>query len=65
MMNAGTSLMSPEKKSFFCNQERVTITNVAQRRRLKQAAAQRRGLCCWMLNIVLLSCSVLSTCVFL
>lgn len=59
MISAGIPLMSPEKKNFFCNQALVTISDVAQRRRLKQAAAQRRGLCCWMLmNTVLLSCCV-------
>lgn len=47
MINAGIPLLSPVKKSFSPDRGFVTITNVAQQRRLNQAAAQRRRrVCC-------------------
>lgn len=47
MVNACISSLAPVKKSFWSEGALVSITNVAQQRRLNQAAAQtRRWVCC-------------------
>lgn len=49
MIDAGIPLLSSVQESFFSHRGPVTITNVAQQRRLNQAAAQRqrrRRVCC-------------------
>lgn len=47
MINAGIPSLSPVNQSFFSSRALVTITNVAEQRRLNQAAAQRRRrVCC-------------------
>lgn len=47
MIHADIASLSPVQKSLFSHRGLVSITNVAQQRRLKQAAAhRRRRVCC-------------------